>query len=98
MRPFLFLLASLYTSVCFAQNDSTKQTQGPAQTQVLIPGIDSPVSSPGALMQSSPRPNAVPAAQPAQRKGKVRTAPPSDPRAFGVGIPVGKPKKDTLRR
>jgi hypothetical protein len=97
MRSILLLAACLYTSACFGQIDSTKRTQGPAQTQVLIPGIDSPISSPGTLMQSSPRPNAMPEGQTTTRKGKVRTTPPSDPRAFGVAVPVGKSKKDTLR-
>lgn len=95
MRPVFFsLVISLYASVCFGQSDSTKRTQEPAKTQVLIPGIDSPTSSPGALMQSSPRPNEV--ATPPGKKG-AKTTPPSDPRAFGVAVPLGKAKKDTVK-
>ncbi len=44
-------------------------------------------------MQSSPDPNVLPAGQ-RDRK----THPPTDPRAFGVAIPLGKSKKDTLRK
>lgn len=44
-------------------------------------------------MQSSPQPNVLP---PSDTKRK--TNPPADPRAFGVGIPIGKGKarKDSL--
>lgn len=94
---FCFLFTGL-SSLCFAQVDTagfdrSRAAQAP-QREVLIPGINSPTSSPGTLMQSSPDPNAVPADQ----RGKRKTVPPSDPRAFGVGIPLEKrAKKDTLR-
>ncbi|RYC69550.1 MULTISPECIES: hypothetical protein [Spirosoma] len=93
----LSLLLSGSLTVCTAQNDTTRrstQSNASPQKQVLVPGVDSPISSPGTLMQSSPQPNV----QPETGSGKRRkTAPPSDPRAFGVGIPVGKSRKDTLR-
>lgn len=95
--PFCFLLIGL-SSVCFAQVDTagfdrSRAAQAP-QREVLIPGINSPTSSPGTLLQSSPDPNTLPADQ----RGKRRTTPPTDPRAFGVGIPLEKRvKKDTLR-
>ncbi|QJW90357.1 hypothetical protein HNV11_13715 [Spirosoma taeanense] len=98
MRPILFsLFLCLSGSVCFAQIDSARtvrsgQTPNPP---VLTPGINSPISAPGTLMQSSPRPNALP--QGTLGKGDVKTTPPSDPRAFGVAIPLGKAKKDTLK-
>jgi hypothetical protein len=94
----LFIFAGLYTLTCHGQNDSTRKTEGPTPSQVIIPGVDAPVSAPGTLMQSSTQSNAV--ATPAQsdrKRRRVRTAPPSDPRAFGVAIPIGEPKKDTIR-
>jgi hypothetical protein len=81
------------------QADSTTiQRQPPTNgTQpVLPPGIDSPLSAPGTLMQSTPNPSA--AAEPLNKNGqRKRTAPPSSPRSFGVSIPLGKPKRDTTR-
>lgn len=95
MRTFLFfLIASLYTVVGYAQADSASKPRTPTKTQVLIPGVDSPISAPGTLMQSSPQPNAVPP----DARDKRKTNPPADPRAFGVGIPIGKAKKDTLNQ
>ena len=93
---FSFLLFGA-SSVCIAQVDTAgfdrSRVQKAPQREVLIPGINSPTSSPGTLMQSSPNPNTLP---PDQRDRK--TSPPSDPRAFGVAIPLEKrAKKDTLR-
>lgn len=99
MRCFLFsfLLVGV-SSVCVAQVDTAgfdrSRSRKAPQREVLIPGINSPVSSPGTLMQSSPDPNVLSADQQKDRK----TSPPSDPRAFGVAIPLGKTKKDTLRK
>ncbi|MFD2935838.1 hypothetical protein [Spirosoma flavum] len=95
MRPlFVCFAISLFSSTCFGQSqaDSSKTTQEPVQKQVSIPGVDTPTSGPGmtAQMPTNPMP-------PAQSNKKRKTSPPSDPRAFGVGIPVGKTKKDTLR-
>jgi len=91
---FLFFGVS---SVCVAQVDTAgfdrSRARKAPQREVLIPGINSPTSSPGTLMQSSPDPNVLPAGQ-RDRK----THPPTDPRAFGVAIPLGKSKKDTLRK
>ncbi|MFD2569600.1 hypothetical protein ACFSUS_03090 [Spirosoma soli] len=99
MRLFsIIVFGCFYTSICFGQSDSTlRQQKPPVQEQILIPGVDSPISSPGTLMQSSTRPNEVVTPGSNQRKRKGRTTPPSDPRAFGVGIPVGEAKKDTTR-
>ena len=98
---YLLLCSLLIGSsvVCVAQVDTAgfkRSRQARPQkstTEVLIPGINSPASSPGALMQSSPNPNTLPVDQ-RDRK----TSPPTDPRAFGVAIPLEKRvKKDTLR-
>lgn len=93
---FSFLLLGV-ASVCVAQVDTAgfdrSRARKAPQREVLIPGINSPTSSPGTLMQSSPDPNVLPADQQTKR----RTSPPSDPRAFGVSIPLGKSKKDTLK-
>ncbi|GAB3976634.1 hypothetical protein GCM10028806_36600 [Spirosoma terrae] len=101
MRPLLLsFVFSACASVCFGQADTSKIVREPARSpsaQVPIPGIDAPLSGPGTLMQSSPQPNAVATPQKVGKKGKVTTNPPSDPRAFGVAVPVGKAKKDTLR-
>ena len=94
MRPvFLCLAISLYSSLCFGQNDSSKTTQQPVQKQVFIPGVDTPVSGPGMTAQVPT--NSAPPTQNGNKKRK--TAPPSDPRAFGVSVPIGKTKKDSLR-
>ncbi len=94
MRPVSICFAiSLCGSLCFGQNDSLKTTQTPVQKQVFIPGVDTPVSGPGMTAQ-------VPTntAPPLQKDNKKRkTVPPSDPRAFGVSVPLGKTKKDSLR-
>lgn len=85
------------SSVCVAQRDTTgfkrSRAEKAPQREVMIPGVNSPTSSPGTLLQSSPDPNVLPADQ----QGR-KTSPPSDPRAFGVAIPLGKSKKDTLRK
>lgn len=95
MRPVLIFLAiSLYGSACLAQRDtSNTTTQAPVQRRVFIPGVNTPISGGGMTAQ-------VPVAQPVQNDGdKRKTQPPSDPRAFGVAIPLekGKTKRDTLR-
>ncbi|WP_460912296.1 hypothetical protein [Spirosoma areae] len=91
---FFFLLSVLATSLCFGQIDSTQNAQRSANPPVLTPGINSPVSAPGTMMQAPVQPNVnlTP-----KKDGKRKTTPPSDPRAFGVGIPLGKTKKDSLR-
>jgi hypothetical protein len=98
MRTLLFFLAiSLYTSISFAQSDSTKAVQqtpvqqSPAPKQVAIPGVDTPLSGGGMTAQTPNNP--IP---PVQDNKKRKTLPPSDPRAFGVSVPVGKAKRDTL--
>ena len=79
MRCVLFsILLFSVSSVCVAQVDTTgfkqSRTQQAPQREVLIPGVNSPASSPGTLMQSSPDPNVLPADQ-RDRK----TSPPSAP-------------------
>ncbi|MCX6214375.1 hypothetical protein [Spirosoma sp.] len=98
MRTFLFLLAvSLSGSACFAQSDSLKKVeqtpvqQSPSPKQVAIPGVDTPLSGGGMTAQTPNNP--IP---PVQDNKKRKTLPPSDPRAFGVSVPIGKTKKDTL--
>ena len=92
MRPVLICLAmSLFGSVCFAQSDSSRTTQQPVQKQVSIPGVDTPISGGGNTAQVPTNP--VP---PVQNNKKRKTQPPSDPRAFGVSVPIGKTKKDSL--
>ncbi|AUD01168.1 hypothetical protein [Spirosoma pollinicola] len=98
MRTLLFFLAiSLYGSVSFAQSDSSKAVQetpvqqSPVQRQVAIPGVDTPISGGGMTAQTPNNPM-----PPVQDNKKRKTMPPSDPRAFGVSVPVGKTKRDTL--
>ena len=96
MRTLVFFLAaSLSGSICLAQSDSSKVVQqpqkAPVEKQVAIPGIDTPISGCGMTAQTPMNP--VP---PAQNNKKRKTLPPSDPRSFGVSVPVGKAKKDTL--
>lgn len=94
MRTLLFFFAaSLTGTLCLAQNDSTKTTtQEPTVKQVAIPGVDTPLSGGGMTAQTPMNP-----LPPVQNNKKRKTMPPSDPRAFGVSVPVGKAKKDTLR-
>ncbi|QHV97174.1 hypothetical protein [Spirosoma endbachense] len=98
MRSVLFFLSiSLCGSICFGQIDSTKTPREPSTTtRVPIPGVDTPLSGPGTMLQSTPDPNAVVAPPNNGKKRKGKTVPPSDPRAFGVGVPIGKAKKDSL--
>ena len=96
MRTLVFLLAAgLSGSVCMAQSDTAKvvrQTQQePVERQVAIPGVDTPISGGGMTAQTPVNPM-----PPMQNNNKRKTLPPSDPRAFGVSVPVGKAKKDTL--
>lgn len=98
MRTLLFFLAlSTYSTLSFAQSDSTKKVQqtpvqqSPAPKQVAIPGVDTPISG-GGMSAQTPN-NPVPAVQDGKKR---KTLPPSDPRAFGVSVPVGKAKRDTL--
>lgn len=94
-----FCVLSLSASVCFGQTDSTRTAQDSPSPRpaVQIPGVDTPLSGPGTLLQSSPNPNAVPV-PPRNGRKRRRTNPPSDPRAFGVAVPIGGAKKDTLNR
>ncbi len=96
----VFSLFGLLTHVCVAQTDTARATRpSPSPTTTVpIPGVDTPLSGPGTLLQSSPNPNAQPVSQPKGRKRRLRTSPPSDPRAFGVAIPLEGAKKDTLRQ
>ena len=98
----IFPLLSLCAQLCFGQTDSTATRSSGASPNapVPIPGIDTPLSGPGTMLQSSPNPNAVAVPQRKGKKRRLRTSPPSDPRAFGVAIPLdgGKTKKDTLNR
>ncbi|WP_234736744.1 hypothetical protein [Tellurirhabdus bombi] len=112
MRPILFsILISLCSFSAFAQNDSVLTPRVPPRTQVLTPANNapqssgstqvltpangSPLSTPGTLMQAPINTNV-----PVQEEGrnKRKTAPPSDPKAFGVAVPLGKTKQDTLKR
>ncbi|WP_338874689.1 hypothetical protein WBJ53_03630 [Spirosoma sp. SC4-14] len=99
MRPVLLIIfLTLYVSVCRGQIDTTRARREPSPSaQVPIPGIDTPLSGPGTLLQSSPQPNAVVTPQNSRKKRKLKTMPPSDPRAFGVAIPIESTKKDTIR-
>ncbi|WP_020594841.1 hypothetical protein [Spirosoma panaciterrae] len=96
MRTVLICsILCLSGTLCFAQADSSKVIQQPADRQVAIPGVDTPVSGPGLTAQvplTTPPP-------PQNGRKKRRTQPPSDPRGFGVAIPIekDKAKKDTLR-
>ncbi|GAB3999248.1 hypothetical protein GCM10028807_48940 [Spirosoma daeguense] len=93
MRLVLLCSAAfLYGSVCFGQADSSKTLQQPTQKQVFIPGIDTPTSGPGMNAQM---PATTP--PPLEDGKKRKTLPPSDPRSFGISVPIGKAKKDTLR-
>ncbi|WP_020605042.1 hypothetical protein [Spirosoma spitsbergense] len=89
----IFLSVSLYGSIAFAQSDSSKTTRMPVRREVFIPGVNTPISGGGVTAQMPVNPT-----MPAQDDNKKRkTQPPSDPRAFGVSIPLEKAKKDTLR-
>lgn len=92
---FIASVFSLFAPVCIAQSDSTRSSMPSTQPAVQIPGIDTPLSGPGTLLQSSPNPNMEPVPQRKDKKRR-RTSPPSNPRAFGVSIPLGGAKKDTL--
>ncbi|WP_018618988.1 hypothetical protein [Spirosoma luteum] len=96
MRAILFFIfISLYGSIAFAQGDSSKTTKMPVRREVFIPGVNTPISGGGMTAQTP-----VNSTMPAPDNGKKRkTQPPSDPRAFGVSIPLEKDKamKDTLK-
>lgn len=95
MRPVIICFAlSLYGSFCFGQADSSKTLQQPVQKQVAVPGVDTPVSGGGLTAQTPTNP--LPVTQDGDKKRK--TQPPSDPRSFGVAVPIGKSKKDTTQR
>ncbi|GAB4027210.1 hypothetical protein [Spirosoma koreense] len=97
MRLIIICFAlSLSGSICYGQSDSTKTVKQPVEKQVAIPGVDTPVSGGGMTAQEPLNGDTAPLTNPKKRKGK--TQPPSDPRSFGVSIPVGKTKKDTLRQ
>ncbi|MDB5243993.1 MAG: hypothetical protein JWP57_4619 [Spirosoma sp.] len=92
----VFALLILSASVGLGQTDTARKVQPSPNPVVQIPGIDTPLSGPGTLLQSSPNPNAVAVPQKRGKKGRLKTNPPSDPRAFGVAVPLGDAKKDTL--
>lgn len=94
MRFFIaFLFISLFGSASFAQSDSSKTLQAPVERRILIPGVNTPVSGPGMTAQVPVNP--APELKPGEKEPKI--LPPSDPRSFGISIPFGKTKKDTLR-
>ncbi len=87
------------TIVCYGQRDTARPAPPPANPPIMTPGIDSPISAPGTMLQSSMQ------TQPERplrrkRKGKrgMQVEPLSDPRGFGVAIPIGTAKKDSLRK
>ena len=95
MRVILFFIfTSLYGSIAFAQSDSSKTTKAPVQRDVAIPGIDTPISG-GGLTAQMPENTPLPARNDNKKR---KTQPPTNPRAFGVSIPLekDKAKKDTL--
>ncbi|WP_420148062.1 hypothetical protein [Spirosoma sp.] len=95
MRSFVTCFAlCLFGTICFGQADSSKTTQQPTEKQIAIPGVDTPVSGGGLTAQTPENPVVMP------KNGdkKRRTQPPSDPRSFGVAVPLGKTKKDTTLR
>ena len=92
---FVCFAICLYSSISFGQSDSSKTTQEPVQRQVAVPGVDTPTSGPG-LTAQEPEPT-LGTPQTSNKKRKGKTQPPSDSRAFGVSVPLGKAKKDTLR-
>lgn len=94
----VFSLLMLSASVGFSQTDTARKAQPSPNPVIQIPGIDTPLSGPGTLLQSSPNPNAVVVPQKKGKKGRLKTNPPSDPRAFGVAVPLGGAKKDTLKQ
>lgn len=86
---------SLYGSICFAQADSTKTLRQPVEKQVAIPGVDTPISGGGLTAQEPLNGDITPLSN--DKKSKGKTQPPSDPRSFGVSVPLGKAKKDSLK-
>lgn len=96
----VFPLLGLSSLVCFGQTDTTKTPQPSSHPTVQIPGVDTPMSGPGTLLQSSPNPNTMATPPKRGRKRRLSTSPLSDPRAFGVAVPLegAKAKKDTLNR
>lgn len=99
MRPVLFILCLVSCgSVCCAQIDSSRTVNPPlTTTHVPIPGVDTPLSGPGTMLQSPPQPNAVVLPEKGRKNRSRKTVPPSDPRAFGVAVPIGQTKKDSIR-
>jgi hypothetical protein len=95
MRPVLLtFFGCLFALASFGQKtDSTNTDHRSTHPNVMIPGVDSPISAPGTLMQSSPNPNQLP---PTSDNKRRKTTPPTDPRAFGVAVPLGKTKRDSL--
>lgn len=90
-----FLTVSLSGCASVAHRDSAKVTtqMTPPPKEVFIPGVDTPVSGPGMTAQVPE--NQAPVPQAGEKEPNV--LPPSDPRSFGISIPLGKPKKDTIR-
>ncbi|OIN56221.1 hypothetical protein [Arsenicibacter rosenii] len=85
--------------ICYGQRDTARPAPAPANPPIMTPGIDSPISAPGTMLQSSTRTQPE---RPVRRKRKgkrgIRIEPLSDPRGFGVAIPIGTAKKDSLRK
>lgn len=90
-----FLTVSLFGCTSSAPRNparvTTKMVSPPKE--VSIPGVDTPVSGPGLTAQVPE--NQAPVPQAGEKESKI--LPPSDPRAFGISIPLGKTKKDTLK-
>lgn len=94
------LLLGLTATVGFGQKDTTILRR-PAEPAVTPPArSDVPVTSPPTTPSSAPQlsPNPVETPAPARNRRvrrRLRTVPPSDPNAFGVGVTI---EKDTTRR
>jgi hypothetical protein len=93
MRSLFFCLGCcLYAAVGFGQSDTMRQTP-PTVSPTVMPSNSAPMTSPAAVPQLQPN-KAMPA-----KKGRrrLKTVPPSDPNAFGVGVTIEgekKPKKN----
>ena len=97
MRLVLVCFAiCLSSSLSFGQADSTKTTQQPVEKQVAIPGVDTPTSGGGLTAQepATLAPVTTPQNIDGDKKRKRKTQPPSDPRAFGVSVPIEPGKKE----
>ncbi len=98
MRLLLACIAiCLSGSLSFGQADSTKTTQQPVEKQVAIPGIDTPTSGGGLTAQEPTNIMPVSTPQNTDKKRKRKNQPPSDPRAFGVSVPIEPDRKEPAK-